>query len=291
MKNFTYSNSSVAIYCLCMCFFMITACQPEESTQRNGNANLDQTNLRTGDCELDCIVPGGPYFETTDSKVIQWGGRYGNANSKTVDIAYYNTETHFVIMAKSTSGWSDLVINGLSVWTNGPVTANTWGTYSYPLDEGWQACDLESFALAVSGNGPPADFTINYNLIGTCPEGCETEFRGEAVSCDNTREAIYTFTADSDQDYIKIQGGLTNFTGEDAIVTVTGGNCTTFQSTPGGSSNRIIKIEGNVSECEEITIHITWNSTNSGGIITGGWSVKDENGTELAPSLNGLECN
>ena len=66
---------------------------------------------------------------------------------------------------------------------------------------------------------------------------------------------------------------------------------TQSQWTPGGSTNRVIKVEGNVGECETITIRITWNSTNSGGIITGSWSVKDSNGVEVAPAVAGLTCN
>ena len=88
----------------------------------------------------------------------------------------------------------------------------------------------------------------------------------------------------------KIQGGLTNFTGDDAVVTVThGSNITQWQGTQGGSSNRLIKVEGNIAACETIKICIKWNSTNSGGIITGSWSVK-ANGTDVAPQVAGLTC-
>ncbi len=89
-----------------------------------------------------------------------------------------------------------------------------------------------------------------------------------------------------------MQGGLTNFTGADAVIDVIGGTgITTSQSTPGGSSNRVIKIEGAIGECETITVRIRWNSLNSGGIITGSWSVKDPNGVEIAPAVDGLTCN
>lgn len=290
MKKITYSNSGVAIYCLFMLVFLFASCQKEEEINENRVSEPTFSLSRTGDCETDCIVPNGPYFDTQDSKIVTWGGRYGNANSKTIDIKYYNTETNFVIEVRSTNGWSDLVINNVSVWTGGAVAANTWGVYSFPLANDWQACDVIDFELAVAGNGPQANFDVNYNLIGLCPEGCETSFTGEAISCGSTREAIYTFTPDADQEYIKIQGGLTNFTGEDAIISVSGGNLTYSQSTPGGSSNRVIKVEGSVSECETIIIHVTWNSTNGGGIITGDWSVKNGNGLELAPSVSGLQC-
>lgn len=235
-------------------------------------------------CDVSCIDIGGPYFEKSDQKTVTYG-----PNSKTIDIIYYNTETDFVIKVKSTKSWSDLEIDGTSVWTGGTVAANTWGVYSYPLDIDWEACDVTNFELKVIGSGPQAIFNVSYSLIGLC-EGCDTEFIGQAITCETEREAIYKFTSADALDYIKIQGGLTNFTGSDAEVIVTGGNLIDTQSTNGGSSNRVIKIEGSVDSCEEITIRIRWNSTNSGGIITGNWSVKDANGNELAPSVDGLEC-
>ena len=119
---------------------------------------------------------------------------------------------------------------------------------------------------------------------------CETSFTGTANSCTNARQAVYTFNSVTDLSYIKIQGGLTNFTGDDAVVTIDGGNLTWSQSTPGGSTNRVIKIEGSVTACQPVTITITWNSTNTGGVITGSWSVKDANGNEVAPSIEGLTC-
>ena len=119
---------------------------------------------------------------------------------------------------------------------------------------------------------------------------CTTSFTGEAIDCGTSREAEYTFTSEEAITGFKIQGGLTNFTGADAIVTVTGGsNITQWQGTPGGSSNRIIKVEGDIAACETITIRITWNSTNSGGVITGSWSVKANN-ADVAPEVAGLTC-
>lgn len=129
-----------------------------------------------------------------------------------------------------------------------------------------------------------------YCFVIEAVDGCETSFTGEAIACGNEREAVYTFKSKDAQSYIKIQGGLTNFTGADAEVTVTGGNLTTSQWTPGGSTNRVIKVEGSVGECETITITVRWNSINSGGIITGSWSVKDGNGVELAHEVEGLAC-
>lgn len=261
-------------------FLYLNSCQKEKYSQDSGPIYKS-----TIDCNTACIAIGGPYFEKSDQVTVNYGNQ-----SKIIDIVYYNTETDFVLKVKSTKSWSDLVIDGISSWTNGTVAANTWGVYSTPLPIDWEACDNISFDLKVTGNGPPGNFGVNYNLIGLCPTGCESAFTGEAISCDNTREAVYTFRADEDQEYIKIQGGLTNFTGADATVEVSDPNLSVTQWTPGGSTNRVIKLEGPVDACEEITIRIKWNSSNGGEIITGSWSVKDANGLELAPAIDGLEC-
>jgi hypothetical protein len=119
---------------------------------------------------------------------------------------------------------------------------------------------------------------------------CQTSFSGEAISCGSQRQAVYTFSSADDISYVKIQGGLTNFTGADAVITIVGGNMTATQWTPGGSTNRIIRIEGSVGACQDVIITITWNSTNSGGIITGTWSAKDADGNDIAPEVPGLSC-
>ena len=129
-----------------------------------------------------------------------------------------------------------------------------------------------------------------YCFVIEAVDACETSFTGEAIACGNEREAVYTFTSKDALSDFKIQGGLTNFTGEDAVVTVTGGsNILQDQWTVGGSSNRVIKVEGDIAACETITIRITWNSTNSGGVITGSWSVK-ANGSDVAPAVAELSC-
>lgn len=239
-------------------------------------------------CEIDCIAKESPvYFEKTAEQTVSWGGPNNNKFSKTIYIKYFNTKTHFVLQAISTEGFSDLIINGNPSGIS--AAANTWGTYSYLLSENWKACDIESLNLQVAGNGPQGVFAVNYGLVGLCPEACENELTGKAISCDGTREAEYTFTSKEDITDLKIQGGLTNFTGSDAVVTVTGGNLTVSQKTPGGSSNRVITVVGSVTACETIKIHITWNSTNTGGTITGDWSASGI-GIEV-PIVEGLTCN
>src|SRR5688500_12705055 len=69
---------------------------------------------------------------------------------------------------------------------------------------------------------------------------CETEFKGESVSCDYQREAVFSFTAANEMDYVKLQGELKYFTGTEAVITVEGGNMIVAQSTPVGSTNRVI---------------------------------------------------
>jgi hypothetical protein len=113
---------------------------------------------------------------------------------------------------------------------------------------------------------------------------CEGSFTGEAISCDSTREVVFTYTSDQDLNHLKIKGGLTNGTLEDAVVMVEGADLDVTQKTPGNSSNRIITIEGSVEACVTITITITWNSSNSDSVISGDWSATG--GFEV----EGLEC-
>ena len=305
MKKITQKSKILVRFALLLSFFsLLYSCQTEElstatsetvtnkSISKTGQANTLAavvTAMPSGNCMTDCIKVGGPYFATTNQQIVSWGGN--NKFNKTVDIEYYNTATDFVLKVKSTEGWSDLVIDGVSSWTEGPVAENEWGTLVIPLSAGWKACDVKSFLLQIAGNGPQAEFNVNYSLFGVCND-CVTSFTGKAISCGADREAVYTFKSDTDLSYFKIQGGLTNFTGADAVVTVTGGNgVTKSQRTPGGSSNRVITVEGGISKCSEVTITITWNSTNTGGIITGDWSVKNTTGVEIAPSVAGLTCN
>ncbi|MFV8269575.1 hypothetical protein ACNQGP_06495 [Flavobacterium sp. GT2N3] len=285
-------------------FTFMYSCQTDELTTTTTEAATNKktssilktttpvsTKISSGTCSIDCIKADSPYFKTTEQQIVKWGGPNNDKFSKTVDIEYYNTATDFILKVKSSNGWSDLVINGISSWTGGSVAENTWGALTIPLSAGWKACDVKSFALQISGNGPQASFNVNYSLFGLCTD-CVTSFTAEAISCGQSREVLYTFISDTDLSYFKIQGGLTNFTGADAVVTVTGGtNIKTTQSTPGGSSNRIIKVEGGISKCSEIKIRVAWNSTNTGGTITGSWSVSTNNSNVAPAPILGLTCN
>jgi hypothetical protein len=309
MKKIAQKSKVLLKFSYLLVFFtMVYSCQTEELTPTPSDATNNKTattklktslvapvsaKISSGDCSTDCIKVDGPYFKTTDQQIVSWGGRYNDQFSKTVDIEYYNTATDFILKVKSTEGWSDLKIDGVSFWVNkNPVAANAWGIVTIPLSSGWKACDAKSFALQVAGNGPQAVFDVSYSLFGVCPDACATAFTGQAISCGTSREAVYTFKSDTDLSYFKIQGGLTNFTGADAVVTVTGGtNTTTTQTIPGKSSNRVITVEGGISKCSEITIRVTWNSTNTGGVITGDWSVSTNNLNVAPAPIPGLTCN
>ena len=148
--------------------------------------------------------------------------------------------------------------------------------------------------------------TVTAEICGCTYEG--NLLTGKAISCDETREAIYTFSSQYGSGPFKIQGGLSNFTGEEAVVYINGelvifseisldewnqgtteDGFVVGQRTPGNSSNRNIRVEGSLGECSEVVIRIMWNSTNSGSIITGEWTVVGEDVGEVIP-VGGLTC-
>ena len=250
------------------------------------------------DCNIHCIDPGGPYVESQGSQTQRWGHPTNPQHWKTVSHNAYNTATSFVVEVTFTHSGGN-ASNTVSVTAFGsPQSVTTLAsgattTFTFALPTGWNACDNVPFSIYQEGQNSAMNLSCSYNLYGICANrGCETSFTGVTSDCDNQlREAVYTFTSAEDLSYFKIQGGLTNFTGGSAEVTVDGGITIDDQWTPGGSTNRVIKVEGSVTACETITIRIKWSSTNSGGIITGNWSVKDQNGVEIAPAVAGLTCN
>ena len=148
----------------------------------------------------------------------------------------------------------------------------------------------------MDGNGAPVSGgSITVTNCNCTIEG--EEFTGAAANCGTSREANFTFSSEDGVSYFKMQGGLTNFTGANAVVTlynaagqVISSGYDVNQWTPGGSSNRIISVEGALGSCSSIRVNITWGSTKSGGVITGEWSVADAAGVEYAPEVAGLEC-
>ena len=288
--------------------FVIVSCQKNDLRNGAGDnvtgkapTNSIQQETTTPvilpDCNTYCIDPGGQYVESTGSSTQTWGNDQ-NPHWKTVSYVAYNTPTTFVVELTFTHSGSN-ASNTVSVTAFGSpqsvttLASGATATFTFALPSGWNACDNVPFTIYQEGQNSPMNLSCSYNLYGVCADrGCETSFTGETIDCDNQlREAVYTFTSASDLSYFKIQGGLTNFTGGSAEVTVDGGITTDDQWTPGGSTNRVIKVEGSATACETITIRIKWSSTNSGGIITGNWSVKDGNGVELAPAVAGLTCN
>jgi len=253
--------------------------------------------IENPDCSSTCINEGGPYVEASGSKTQTWGNPANPQHWKTVSHVAYNTPTSFVVKVTFTHSGGN-ASNTVSVTAFGStqsvpaLASGSTATFTFALPAGWKKCDNVPFEIHQEGQNSPMNISSAYDLFGVCPEdrGCETSFTGEAISCGNQREAVYTFTSKDAIEGFKIQGGLANFTGADAEVIVTAGSdITQSQWTVGGSSNRVIKVEGNIAACETITIRVKWNSTNSGGIITGSWSVSG-NGGEVAPAVPGLQC-
>ena len=285
--------------------FVIVSCKKtdlktEDAEDISGKIVLvtSPASVELPDCWTTCIDPAGPYIESTGSWTQTWGNPSNPQHWKTVGHTAYNTPTSFIVKVTFTHSGGN-TSNTVSVTAFGStqsvatLASGATATFTFALPTGWQACDIVPFSIYQEGQNSPVRLSCSYNLYGVCAakdDGCETSFTGEAIACGNQREAVYTFTSKDAQSYIKIQGGLTNFTGADAEVTVSNPALSASQWTTGGSSNRVIKVEGAVDACEIITIRIKWNSTNSGGIITGSWSVKDSNGANIAPAVEGLTC-
>jgi len=260
---------------------------------------VTSSSQRLMDCSVDCINPAGPYVERSAMTSSSWGGPNSDFHTKTVTYITYNTATDFVVKVtyvksgKNTNA-SDIVsatVNGV-VQSVPTLASGATATFTFPLPAGWKKCDVVSVSIHQEGQNIPINMNCWYSLFEICAARCATTFEGEAISCDAQREAIYTLTAETNMSYIKMQGGLTNFTGANAVIEFLegGANLTYSQSTPGGSSNRIIKIEGSMSACEKVRIRIRWNSTNNGGVITGSWSMKAPYGVEVAPAVSELTC-
>jgi hypothetical protein len=295
---------TLALLMGCIATFVIFSCKKTNVAGTEDDASKPKIVIVSGapveiaDCWSTCINPEGPYIESSGYKTQTWGN-VNRPHWKTVNYVAYNTATSFVVQVTFTHSGAN-VSNTVSVTAFGStqsvatLASGATATFTFALPAGWAAGDNVPFSIYQEGQNSPMNLSCSYALYGICivDKSCETSFTGKAMACDNQREAVYTFTSKDALTNFKIQGGLTNFTGADAEVTVTGGsNITKSQWTPGGSTNRIIKVEGDIDACETITIRIRWNSTNSGGIITGSWSVKDGNGAEVAPAVAGLTCN
>lgn len=260
-------SSKNAIACLAIGFAILFACQKEIKN--------DPSQLRSA---------AGDYIVYSEDEVC-----LGDEVSVVFDNGYNNNCGNIQLQVSTDGGvnWiqvaSGVPVNGQLVYT---FEAPNAGTYLFRGR--WNATGGPSCSNTGANIGF-MDGTASFPVV-VLSDCCEPGFTGDAISCDDTREAVYTFSSDEALDYIKIQGGLTNFTGADAEVIVSGGDLTVSQWTPGGSSNRIIRLEGSVESCETVTITLRWNSSNGGEVITGDWSVKDAHGNEIAPSIEGLIC-
>jgi len=115
---------------------------------------------------------------------------------------------------------------------------------------------------------------------------CETTFTGEITSCGVHRALVYKFTSATEEKDILIEGDLIDFVGDGATITVGGADLSVTQTTVAANSVNHIKIEGAVLECTEITITITWTSSNHDDNVSSDWTVKNMEGTELAKVLS-----
>jgi hypothetical protein len=235
----------------------------------------------------------------------------GNNDPYLYNINVYNTLTQIVYTFSSPNNSSIACVK-----LNGSQITLTNGVYAEPLPANWYGGQTITKDFWInrnncdgSGGGVSTTISTTYDLIPPCCTYTGEVFTGQAVSCAQTgREAIYTFGSQNGLGYFKIQGGLTNFTGDDANVFINGiqvdfdavstdgwaqgvvGGYTVGQRDPGNSSNRNIRIEGSLGVCADVVVKIVWNSTNTGGYITGDWTVKDVAGVELAPGVPDLYC-
>lgn len=173
-----------------------------------------------GDCNTDCIdLEADPvmYFPKTDQETVQWGGPQGTNNTKVIDLEYYNTETHFIIRYKSTHSPANLVIDDEDVLEyNGPE--DTWVAYEIELEYGWAACDPIHYDVRVEGSGPPADFDLEYALIGIC---VDCVIRHETAWADGPRYVEQgnwaTYTVFVEDGIVNIYAGQTELIGTVAM--------------------------------------------------------------------------
>ncbi|MDQ3016084.1 MAG: hypothetical protein M3R25_05120 [Bacteroidota bacterium] len=188
------------------------------------------------------------------------------------------------------------------------ITAAQTGSYQFRAKWNSTGSPASCPGCNIQFNDVPV-FVLN---VAPCDD-CEIEgntFTGtaDAGSCDGTRGATYVVGSEDGLGYVKVQGGLTNFTGANAQVYINGtlvvfnstssdgwltgvvDGYTVGQHTPGGSSNRNIRVTGAIGGCDTLTIHVLWSSTNTGTTITGSWSAKDTAGLDVAPPVDELEC-
>ena len=177
MKTKTLMVALATLLIGSLCFF---ACQKDEPISGKPDT-AEHIQLKTEqvepDCNTHCINPDEEvYFEKTDQQSITWAGPDDDKFSKTIYVVYYNILTHFVLKVKSTNGIADILVDGESVKDfDGTIAENTWHEFTFPLSDDWQACDPWSFELQITGYGPPAYLSVEYQLVGECSWPRDTE--------------------------------------------------------------------------------------------------------------------
>lgn len=114
---------------------------------------------------VECIDPdAGEYNVVSEAKTIEWGNRTTQFE-KSVDIEYYNTLEQFVLRVKSSHAIADVLVDDESIKNfDGTAEAGEWLEFTLELDEG----DTQSFSVKVDGFGPPAEFQVDYEILGEC---------------------------------------------------------------------------------------------------------------------------
>jgi hypothetical protein len=292
MKKLTYLFTAVLIGLAISC--------SKENTQENSPASSNQTvtQLRSSEC---CVAEPEHQF----ANLLHENGPYAGAVVGTIEV--WNDNSNVYVKVTSPCEFDALQCY-IGACAGMPTASSGYGnyvdptgkvtTYTYTFANTYTACSSICIGARVNGQtgqgscyGGIASGTMTHVVKDICENTCETGMTGTAVSCGIDREANYCFTS-ANATHIKIQGGLTNFTGADAIVTVTGGsNVTISQVTPGNSTNRVVTVEADLGACEEICINVRWRSSNpSDAIITGDWSAKDPADNTLG-WVAGLSCN
>jgi hypothetical protein len=141
------------------------------------------------------------------------------------------------------------------------------GTYAIGT---WDFCSEKRFFIKVEGKaGGTATYTIDYELQELCPQGCDDELTPLLV-CGPPNTFTVTFKAGEAGDYV-IQGGLNAKVDGDLVTwDATKGDFNLGHQSVLNSNSNVIRWEGTLVECEEVTITVTF----SGKCETGEWTAK-----------------
>jgi hypothetical protein len=273
----------LSLFSLCMLVLTMVSCQKDELIHPQSPLAPPQ-NKDAATCATQCIVEGGPYFETTDTVTVKWGGACQCNNTKKGIFKVYNTTTHLVFVVRSTVAIADLIFDGVSTGLGAP--ANTDLTYAVPLPSGWQACDIHTHQLRLSGHGPQIIYNSTYYLVGICPS-CQyegTALNGVITNATDLGDGwwrftvAYTFSTEEAQTGVKTQGGLTAG-GNQGVRNVVASPGATIRYT---NNNAVLSWVDDFAECSSKTYTVTFERVFSGsGVITGTWSSKLPDGTLL----------